>query len=210
MSTKLFAAPVGFTLALDLSDAKTVCVAAGRIQYECDLPDEAFQDVTAKALKGMPPAFQASLQAIMDKGMRGCVYPDPHGWVVIPLSSECAWLHDNATELIKCPRCQAEPGSPCVAGDKTPIYEGTAHRARVRVLVFEHPEVLDHSLTAPAPDLASKPWLASNAIELADCPHCNAPAGFPCEGMPEGVAHPERIASLVKDNPAALDHSLLK
>ena len=174
--TRIFTCPKGLTLANDNDDVRSLCVAAGRIQYECDLPDEHIQDVTPLAL-AQSGEFAPTLQALMDANRRGCVYPDPKGWTVIPLSSQCPGLHDKATAFGPCPRCFAKKGNPCVPSDKFPIMEGTAHRARVRVYVLQHPEALT---ATPIADTTGKPWLDGNATELMDCPTCNAPAGFPC------------------------------
>ena len=206
--TKLFASPVGCTLANDAADARAICVEAGRIQCECDLSDQLLQDVTEHAFKGMPPMFQETLKALMDHNMRGLAYPDPKGWVCVPLSKDCPTLHPAVQNLVPCPACGAEKGEPC-NGDSSPIMEGTCHRRRVRYAIVTHPELL-HAPVAPAVDTTAKPWLHHDATELVDCQHCHAPAGFPCDGTPEGKAHPERIASLIAQLPECLDHPICK
>ncbi len=142
--TRLFACPQGFMLANDPDDAREVCVAAGRIQCVVDLPDDHIQDITDQA---MHDAFAPSLTPLIGSDKRGLVFPDPHGWTLIPLSTACPWLHKDATELVECPRCHAPAGFPCEASEEHPIYEGTAHRVRVRVLVHENPDALKHPLT---------------------------------------------------------------
>ena len=141
--TKLFAAPFGFTLADDPDDVREICMAAGRIQHTCDLPEELLQDVTDKALAEHD---NGSLAKLIAANLRGLVYPDPKGWQVLPLSIDCTWLHDNATELEECPACKAPAGFPCESTEEHPIYEGTAHRRRVRLCILNSPAVLDHSL----------------------------------------------------------------
>jgi len=132
---------VNFALANDADDLREILVAAGRMSCVADLNEKRFQDITAQAMK-FPGA--ASLKALMDASKRGCVYAETStSFTFIPLSTEAPWLHHDATELVACPACGAPEGQPCIGDEQHPIYEGTAHRRRVRALVREVPQALE-------------------------------------------------------------------
>ena len=131
-----------YFIAQDETDAKTLAQESGRLVHveggELSVTDETDTQLTG--------SLGDTLKAHLDAGHRGLAYKDWEAWFCIPLSTGCDWLHDAATAHEACHRCGARPGMRCHHTDSTPIYEGSAHRARVRMLVKHHPEVLDAPL----------------------------------------------------------------
>ena len=130
-----------YFLAADQADATALAMASGRLDKPEDLA--AMQDETEKRTydhKGL------TLKHLVDADRRGLAYKTHKGWVCIPLSKDCKGLHDAAIANEDCPRCKAPKGEPCVAHEGRPVYEGTAHRIRVRRLVEAHPEIIDKLL----------------------------------------------------------------
>jgi len=129
---------MSFILARNGEDARQVCVDAG--QVTCAVDVEKCQDVTVLALQQSHKP--ETLKALLDAGRRGNVYSHAEGWIWIPLSKDAPALHTDATVLEACPRCKVAEGEPCVSNEEHPVMEGTAHRARVRMAVIRHPEIL--------------------------------------------------------------------
>ena len=135
-----------YFIANDEADAKSLANESGRLVHveggELSVTDET--DTQLAGHRG------ESLKVFLDAGNRGLAYKDFDAWYCIPLSSACDWLHDAAIQHETCPRCGARKGMRCHVTDATPLYEGSAHRIRVRYLVKRHPEVLNAPIPAPS------------------------------------------------------------
>ena len=138
-----------YFVANDEADAKTLAQESGRLVH-CEGSELSVTDETDTQLAGHRGP---SLAVFLDAGKRGLAYKDWDNWFCIPLSSACDWLHDAAVQHEACPRCGARKGMRCHHTDTTPIYEGSAHRIRVRMLVKRHPEVLDAPIPAPSAEV---------------------------------------------------------